>query len=100
MGNKETTMEVKLDNISAPLLANKPKKEEDSVKMTDVKQEDITVTNHLSKYVNAMIAENNPPDETNRVLEMKRRIDNNNYKVDTDQLATKLFEQVFAKNIG
>jgi|GEM_PF-4071902 anti-sigma28 factor (negative regulator of flagellin synthesis) len=51
----------------------------------------------LSSLEGLMVSESST-DEATRVLEMKHRIDSNNYKVDTDVLATKLYNNVF-KNI-
>lgn len=51
----------------------------------------------LSSLDGLMVSESSQ-DESARVLEMKRRIDSNSYKVNTDVLATKLYNNVF-KNI-
>jgi len=53
--------------------------------------ESVTITNSLSALVDRVLAENN--DKTNnqqRVVELKRQIENNQYKVDVDGLAAKL----------
>ncbi len=60
-------------------------------------QEGVTISTGLSRHINSLLAENSMPDENARVAEMKHRIESNNYSIDTDKLAKKIFQDMFAK---
>lgn len=80
----------KLLSPKKPIAANVEKR-------TPVTSEDVSV--ELRHLAGLVVAENSSADET-RVLEMKNKIETNNYQVDSNALATKLFDQVFSKTIG
>jgi len=60
-------------------------------------QESVTISTGLSRHINCLLAENDMPNESDRVAAMKNRIESNNYSIDTDKLAKKIFQDMFAK---
>jgi anti-sigma28 factor (negative regulator of flagellin synthesis) len=93
--------DIKLDNIVTVATQKKAHPQETQAKAPSVPvSDDITVSTGLSKHINSLMAENSVTDEHSRVMEMKNRIESDNYIVDTDSLAKKIFQDVFAKNTG
>jgi anti-sigma28 factor (negative regulator of flagellin synthesis) len=60
---------------------------------------EVTISAGFSKHINALLADHEPANDNARVLEMKSRIQSNNYTIDTDRLAKKIFQDIFTKNI-
>lgn len=65
-----------------------------------LKSQDVTVSNQLGKLVNSVVADETSSVEQARVMNMKARIQSNDYTVDTDLLADKLYHQLFAAGIS
>lgn len=59
-----------------------------------------SVSLQINSFVKVSMGDESTIDENARVIEMKNRIESNKYQVDTDELAQKLYHQVFSKNIG
>ena len=92
--------DIKLDNISTVPSPKKAQLTEPQKPAATATVEGITISTGLSRHISSIMAENNPTDEHSRVMEMKNRIESNNYSIDTDKLAKKIFQDVFGKNIG
>lgn len=85
----------RIDNMNNIITCKKPLKGDQQQPSASFNTDDVKIK--LSSFEDFLCSESSN-DESARVLEMKRRIDSNNYKVDTDVLATKLYNSVF-KNI-
>jgi anti-sigma28 factor (negative regulator of flagellin synthesis) len=96
---KELTManEIKLDPVDCISNLNNTKKVEKPLSQSEDHQSDVTL--HLDSFVDLMLSETHPADESNRVNEMKRRIQTHGYEINSDELAKKLYQNVF-KLIG
>lgn len=101
-GDKESVMsDIKFDGGLESLHAFiNPKKlppaKETSATTSLLQKEGVEI--NLSSFADMTLAETSTADEA-RVLEMKHRIENQNYKINTDVLAQKLLPHLF-KTIG
>lgn len=55
-----------------------------------IQQEGITISNHLSKLMGLVSAGESIPDDSSRVMDMKRKIQANEYSIDFNALSDKL----------
>lgn len=97
---KEITMvnDVKLDqldNINSLLASKKTQKNMQKKPISQIDEEGVTVK--LSGFHEVTMADNTAEDNA-KVLEMKQRIQSNHYKVDTDELAKRLYHNIFQHN--
>lgn len=79
--------------------ATTPKKRAASKETTQTATPDIAVSSHISNMVTTLVAENQETSEMDRVSAIKKLIESNQYKVDADALAKKLYRSLFSKNM-
>jgi anti-sigma28 factor (negative regulator of flagellin synthesis) len=60
---------------------------------------DIAISSHIREVVTTLVAENKESPEMDRVKAIKSMIDSNQYKIDADALAQKLYRSLFSKNM-
>lgn len=82
--------EIKFDTINPAVMAKSSQKDAKVAAVPPVKVDEQTVTNSLGTLVNKLMAENGVTESSKRVIELKDKIANHEYKVDLDTLATKL----------
>lgn len=85
MGN-----DMKIDAINIAALTKSSLKDSKVSSAQPVNNDKKTVTNNLGSLVNQLLASNNAPQQSSRVVELKEQIAKNQYKIDIDKLATKL----------
>lgn len=84
-----------LDNINSVLVSKKTQKNMQKKPLFQTDEEGVKV--RLSGFHEVVMADNTAEDNA-RVLEMKQRIQSNNYKVDTDELAKRIYHNIFQHN--
>jgi anti-sigma28 factor (negative regulator of flagellin synthesis) len=82
--------EIKLDALASVASLTKGTRKDTVVNAPTVAEDAITITNSLGSLVTKMMADNSVPDNQQRIIELKQKIDNNQYHVDIDKLAGKL----------
>lgn len=91
---------IKFDNINSILAPKKDQPANPQNPAAAASNDGITVSNDISKHINFLMSENYSTNEQSRVMEMKNRIGSNSYSINMDQLAKKIAQDVFGKNIG
>jgi anti-sigma28 factor (negative regulator of flagellin synthesis) len=84
-----------MDNINSLLVSKKTEKNIQKKPLYQTDKEGVQVK--LSSFHEVTLADNTAEDNT-RVLEMKQRIQSNHYKVDTDELAKRMYHNIFQPN--
>jgi anti-sigma28 factor (negative regulator of flagellin synthesis) len=82
--------EIKIEGLGIAHTAAKPITKEVTAVNVPSTNEGITITNHLGTLVNTLVAQNKTPLDHQRIFELKRQIENKQYHVDLDALASKL----------
>jgi anti-sigma28 factor (negative regulator of flagellin synthesis) len=86
--------EIKLDGISSALQANKTAKDRQVSQTGPVSHEQMKVSSQLSSMVNTALADNSQLTASQKVAELKEKINSNQYRVDLDKLADKLAHSI------
>lgn len=76
-----------------------PKKKAAAKDAPAAKSPDIAISSHIHQVVTNLVAENKEAPEMDRVKTIKSLIESNQYKVDADALARKLYRSLFTKNM-
>ncbi|MEO8400442.1 MAG: flagellar biosynthesis anti-sigma factor FlgM [Gammaproteobacteria bacterium] len=82
--------DIKIDSMGASVAPNKLQATPISRQAEQPKEEGVTVTNHLSKLVKLLSADEYAPDENARVMATKSLVEKGQYKVDVNALSEKL----------
>lgn len=91
---------IKLDNINVPASPGKIGQNPKQSVSVDKPDEGVTVTNHMGKLVSLLNSGDPVPEENSRVLDVKRQIQANDYKVDFNALAVKLLNSGVLRTSG
>ena len=82
------------------LIPPRDSKKKAAAKETPAKMSpDIAISSHIREVVTTLIEENKETPEMERVKNIKSLIESNQYKIDADSLAQKLYRSLFAKNM-
>lgn len=90
--------EIKMDKLMTPL--SQGKITQNTKQETPVTEEGVTVTNSMSKLLDLISSDAQLPDENTRVMDIKRRIEAGEYKVDIDKLSAKLLSSGVLGTLG
>lgn len=91
--------EIKMEKLMTPLTQGKiTQNTKQEAPVTE--EQGITVTNNMSKLLNLLSSDAQLPDENTRVMDIKRRIDAGEYKVDIDKLSAKLLSSGVLETLG
>tara|TARA_R110000868_G_scaffold93170_7_gene257998 strand:+ start:426 stop:734 length:309 start_codon:yes stop_codon:yes gene_type:complete len=82
--------DIKLDLAAKASVLSKPDRKDDRTAAKTEIKDDMTITTTLGTLVSSLLAENTIHDNTQRITELRRMIDNNQYFIDTNKLAEKL----------
>lgn len=83
---------IKFNGLGLPVNVAKLDKNNKTALPTEVRDENVKVTNHLGRLVGLLGPAESIPDETQRVMEMKQKIHSGNYSVDVPALADNLIK--------
>jgi anti-sigma28 factor (negative regulator of flagellin synthesis) len=92
--------DIKFNTINAAFTPKTARQDAATGKITDKKQADIMISNQLTKFVQAALAEDSNPIANTRLDEIKNKIASQNYNVDTSKLAETLYTNLIAKIKG
>lgn len=84
--------------VSAAKPVQKPAARPNNNQMT--RENDVTLSPHLSYLVEKLASDSSASTSAERILALRHQIENNEYKVDLDALASKLARTLLTRNPG
>lgn len=95
--------DIKLNGIAATNPSKLERKEPNTAQRLHVQnqtidKDDVTVSNQLGNMANTMVASTTQPDNSQRILELKQLINNNQYPINLQGISEKLSKSILILN--
>lgn len=88
--------DIKLDGINKIVGAGQTTTQREATHHAGINKPSATVTASMSTMAKQLLAENNTTEREQRILELKARVDSQQYRLDLDQLTEKLSRSLFS----